>query len=233
MYIFDSLIEAGARVAAMSDMGDGDCGWPGIAGGTRTDFLRRLHIPAADLVTLRQVHGNHVAVIEQGGAGAGAQAADDAPCDGDGLITATPGIALGVTVADCVPILLFDPATGCVAALHAGREGTAGEIAAWGLAQMMRRFGAHPGDIRAVIGPSAGPCCYEVSEAMRAGWVAQGYVARGRNLDLWASNWAQLRKGGVESAHIVISGHCTLCGGGFYSFRSQGTSLRNLAVIMA
>ena len=88
----------------------------------------------------------------------------------DGLITATPGVALKVFTADCTPILLHDPVTGAVGAVHAGWRGTAMDIAGKAVAAMAREFGCRSADIRAAIGPNIGVCCFEtgaeVPEAM-------------------------------------------------------------------
>lgn len=232
MYCFESLLELGVRAAGMSDESDGDCGWGGIASGHRDTFLKHLGVPSQPLLTLRQVHGSHVLAVDETTPGQGARTPMEACCDGDGLVTAVPGIPIGVTIADCVPVLLYDPHTRVVAALHAGREGTTAKIAAIGLALMVSRYGADPAAVHGVIGPSAGPCCYEVSEEIRDACVARDVVAQGRHLDLWITNKQQLLAGGMKSAHISITGHCTLCSTGYYSFRRQQTSCRNLAIIM-
>jgi polyphenol oxidase len=233
MYTFQSLRDAGAVVAAMSDESDGDCGWNGIDTGTRNAFLSQAGTPPEDLFTLRQVHGCQIRVVGNEQTGQGAQSANEALGDGDGLITVVAGIPLGVTVADCVPLLLFDPTTRAIAALHAGREGTTAGIALAGLNRLVSEFGVNPANVHGVIGPSAGPCCYEVSEEIRLHCVGRGVIARGRHLDLWASNKEQLISGGVKSDQIKISGHCTICSTDFFSYRRQQSMRRNLVVIMA
>lgn len=232
MITFDVLLEAGVQVAAMSDQSDGDCGWEGATSGTRDRFLATRHIDSQSLAIQRQVHGTTVRSVNLDTPGRGATNPLEAMGDGDGLITSVPGLPLAVTVADCVPILLFEPRTGAIAALHAGREGTVGGIATEGLRQMVSVFGADPKDILVAIGPSAGPCCYEVSPKMRDECAEHGVVTRGRHLDLWQSNRAQLLGGGVKDAHITVSRECTICTERFYSYRRQRTNARNMAVIM-
>ncbi len=232
MTTFDVLLEAGVGGAAMSDQSDGDCGWAGAVTGTRGRFLLAQHMDPPSLAIQRQVHGTHVRTVGLATPGLGATSPQDAMGDGDGLITNVVGLPLAVTVADCVPILLFEPHAGVVAALHAGREGTVGGIATEGIRQMVSVFGADPGAILAVIGPSAGPCCYEVSPEMRDECGEQGVVTRGRHLDLWQSNRAQLLGGGVKDAHITVTKECTICTERYYSYRRQGTAARNLAAIM-
>lgn len=82
----------------------------------------------------------------------------------DGLITNTPGVALVIFTADCTPILLHDPVTGAVGAVHAGWRGTAMDIAGKAVRAMAENFGCQPENIRAAIGPNIGPCCFETHE---------------------------------------------------------------------
>lgn len=233
MQRFDALLNAGARVAVMSDVTDGDCGWEGAITGARNHFLAGLPIESGSWAIQRQVHGSVVRPVTRESAGLGATTPDTSPGDGDGLITREPGLALGVTVADCVPILLFDPSTGAIGALHAGRAGTVAGIATEGVLKLVSEYGVEPKNVLAVVGPSAGPCCYEVSPALRDECVQQGVIARGPYLDLWESNRRQLRGAGVQDAHITVLGECTICTTGFHSYRREQTTARNLAVIMA
>ena len=151
--------------------------------------------------------------------------------NGDGLTTNLPNLTIGVTVADCVPVLLFDPVSGAIAALHAGRAGTTLNIAAAGVQAMVAAYGTQPGDLHAAVGPSAGPCCYEVSETMAAECAAAGVAARGRHLDLWTTNQQQLEAAGLKTAHIAVSGRCTICTPQFHSYRRDKSRARNLAII--
>src|SRR5512135_3872176 len=99
---------------------------------------------------VRQVHGCRVVT-----AGAGAEPAEEA----DGVTTATPGVAACVSVADCAPVLLADPRSGAVAAVHAGWRGTLARAAGEGVRALVERHGARTSDLLAVIGPCIGPCC--------------------------------------------------------------------------
>ncbi|HEX73046.1 MAG TPA: laccase domain-containing protein, partial [Candidatus Hydrogenedentes bacterium] len=151
MIHFEHLERAGLRLALMTDQSDGDCG---SRPGTRAHVdavLRRLPMKPERLVRVKQVHG--VRIVD-------AQEAINAPPDGlieaDGLVTQQPGIALCVSVADCAPVLLFDPRVGAVAALHAGREGTRQNIVGAGVQALADGFAAQPASLYAVIGPCAG-----------------------------------------------------------------------------
>lgn len=136
----------------------------------------------------------------------------------DALITNDPGVALWVFTADCTPILLHDPLTGAVGAVHAGWRGTASKIAGKTVAAMVENFGCDPANIRAAIGPNIGVCCFEtdadVPQAMlRAfGDAAKPYIhPNGQKyyVNLKELNALALWEAGVTQ--IEISTHCTAC----------------------
>ena len=130
----------------------------------RAKFGEAIGVREMPLVTLRQFHSDviHVAV---------------SPCDeapkADALITATPGLLLGVQTADCVPILLADTRKRVVAAIHAGWRGTLARIAVKTLGRMKMEFGTRPRDVVAAIGPAIGQCCYEVGPEVAQAFAAQ------------------------------------------------------------
>lgn len=110
------------------------------------------------LVTLRQVHSDIIHFV-------------DSPCAsqlaGDGLITATPELLVGVQTADCLPVVIVDPKRRAVGVFHAGWRGTLKRIVEKGVGEMRRHFGSLPRDLKAVIGPGIHGCCYEVGEEVR------------------------------------------------------------------
>jgi len=206
--------------AAITGAEEGDCG----AEGGRENRQRALEALGADpfrVQLLRQVHGTRVV---PGGDAAGAEA--------DGLHTATPGLPLGILVADCVPVWIVDPVLRVGAIVHAGREGTRHAIAAEAVRVLKAEHGTAPESLEAWIGPSAGPCCYEVSAEMADAWRAAGLPAEGRRLDLWSANRLQLEGAGLDPAAIALSGHCTICQPGYFSYRRDGTAARNLGILM-
>ncbi len=150
--------------------------------------------------------------------------------ESDALITNDPGTALVVFTADCTPILLHDPITGAVGAVHAGWRGTATDIAGKTVQAMVRAFGCKPENIRAAIGPNIGFCCFEtgpeVPQAMLEtyGKAAQACI-RPENkkfyVNLKAINALALRRAGVEN--IDISKDCTMCAPQrYWSHRATG-----------
>jgi YfiH family protein len=117
------------------------------------------------ILTIRQIHSNVVAVADLAQIGK--------PCEGDGLITAEPGLLIGVLTADCTPVLVADRKKKVVAAFHAGWRGTVKRIVEGGIGRMRREFGSQPEDLVAAIGPGIGPCCYAVGEEVLAEFTAQ------------------------------------------------------------
>lgn len=222
MIRFAALERLGVRVAAMSDLGDGDLALDGNAA-ELARFCAGCGVDPARLTRVRQVHGARVALANGRGAGG---------TEADGLASAAPGEALGITIADCVPVFLAAEEGAAVGLLHAGREGTRANIAGAGVAFLAAHCGAAPTTLHAVIGPSAGPCCYEVSETMAAAFAAAGGVRTGRRLDLWETNARQLRAAGLPPGQVHVAGECTICGGRFHSHRRAPGRGRNLALIM-
>ena len=228
---FTWLEERGAAIALMTGVADGDCSWEGCVSGSRQRFLDEAPFPAERLVVLRQCHGDALYAVEQEEAGRGAFDRVTALGDGDGVMTCHPGIPLGINVADCVPVLLCGG--GVVAVVHAGRLGTELAIAARAVERIESTYGVGPGKLFSLIGPSAGPCCYEVGEDVLSRARERGVIARGSHLDLWESNRAQLREAGLPDTHIALESWCTICQPGYFSYRARGTSERNLVVVMA
>lgn len=168
------------------------------------------------LVLTRQTHTDVVLSVDQSHKGAGLFAPELPECDG--LITNTPGVALAVFTADCTPVLLWDPVTGAVGAVHAGWRGTAAGIGEKAVAAMVREYGCKPENIRGAIGPNIAQCCFEtdadVPEAMvkMYGAAAENYI-QSRNgkyyVNLKAINALSLERAGVTK--ISIAQACTAC----------------------
>ncbi len=122
------------------------------------------------LVTLRQIHSDIIRFVD---------APPESQLVGDGMITATPGLLLGIQTADCLPIILADAKHHAVGVFHAGWRGTLKRIVEKGLGEMRRRFGSRPRDLKAAIGPGILGCCYEVGEEVREKFESQfAYAAK-------------------------------------------------------
>jgi purine-nucleoside/S-methyl-5'-thioadenosine phosphorylase / adenosine deaminase len=114
-----------------------------------------------DFVFARQVHGAGVRVVGLADRGSGAFSLDDAIADADALVTSSPGVALAILTADCVPVVLHDPVAGVLACVHAGWRGTVARVSAAAVAAM-RALGTRPSDIVAGIGPAIAASRYQV-----------------------------------------------------------------------
>ena len=168
----------------------------------------------ARLAHLKQIHSD--AVVVAGGAGHWGE--------GDALITNIPGVLVGIRTADCVPLLIVDPAHRAVAAVHAGWRGSAAKIAVTTLRAMAREFGTEAEEVSVAIGPGIGSCCYEVSEDIAgrfAEWFPENAGRGGKqNIDLTEANRRQMIAAGVRRIHGGAP--CTRCDGNFHSFRRDG-----------
>lgn len=231
MLQFEQLQRAGLDAAAMSGIPEGDCALNAATEVNRRAFLAALGLDPERLACPRQVHGVEVAIVRGSDAGKGAFGPENALAVADAIITDVPGLPIGITIADCVPVGLYDPVGQAIGLAHAGRDGTVHNIAAVTVRAMGEHYGTRPENLHAVIGPSAGPCCYEVSEALADTFAAAGLPTRGRHLDLWAANRQQLVGAGLVPQNIHLAQLCTICGQGFHSYRQHKTAARNLVVL--
>ena len=165
------------------------------------------------LRTLKQVHG--AAVRRAGGSD---RAATLPPPEGDALITAEAGLALGVWVADCVPILVCDPRTRALAAVHAGWRGTTARVLDAAVGALGAAFGSRPADLIVALGPAIGPCCFEVGDEVverlleaDPGAAACVLGGRRRRIDLPSANRRQALAAGVRPERVAAAGLCTVC----------------------
>jgi YfiH family protein len=174
------------------------------------------HTPVA---RLEQVHGKIVRTINRANVSEWPQ--------GDGMVTTEPGIILRILSADCVPILMIDRRGKIVAAIHAGWRGTIAGIAAESVLAM-ERLGAEASGIRAALGPSIGPCCFEVDQELAARFArevegADRHTRAGRlgksYLDLRGIITHQLMRAGLPRESITNVGPCTRCANDRYFSR--------------
>lgn len=186
---------------------------------------------------VRQVHGAVVRVVRAG-------ALEEPLPDADAAVTCDPGTAVAVVAADCVPVLLADPVTGAVAAIHAGWRGTAANIAGAAVAALVREWHVAPASLVAAIGPSIGPCCYVVGPELRTAFEQAGHagdlVMRWFSapnerpvLDLWTANRDLLARAGLSAANIHVARLCTQTHRDvFESFRAEGEQAGRMAAII-
>ena len=208
---------------------------------------------AAAFATATQVHGDRIIAISGGKArevfpesepaGAQASGARDAAAESaDALLALEAGVAVGVRVADCVPVLLYDPDSGAVAAVHSGWRGARLSIAARAVRALAHAAAADPARLIAAVGPSIGRCCYAVSAELAASFrglfgaeVADDPALAQPHLDLRACVERALLAAGVPAGQIEQVEGCTACDAArFFSHRrDQGRTGRHLAFAVA
>ena len=207
--------------------------------GNRSLLARSVGATLDRFLTVTQVHGTDLLVIDAPNAELG----HFLKLECDGIITNQPGIMIAVCIADCVPILLHDPVKGVVAALHAGWQGTVGNIAGKGVEAMVSMFASNPKDILAAIGPSISGCCYEVDAPIRDAFKKAGAAwdlfttEQGEGkwlLDLPAANRRNLLDAGLAPGQIESDGSCVCCTQElFFSYRRDaGDTGRQAGFIM-
>ena len=169
------------------------------------------------LVACKQVHGDRVIEVREGDE----RRLSFLQCreEGDALVTSVPGLVLMVRIADCLPVMFFDPLRKVAGIAHAGWRGTVKKIAAKTVEVIMSRYNSDPARILVGIGPGIGPCCYEVDNQVRAYYEEKFPSGRnlfeereGKNyLNLWEANRRQLLNTGIREKNIELAGLCTAC----------------------
>jgi len=206
------------------------------ANGELSGVLPLLGWDSLPVIRPAQRHGRRVRVIPGPPPGASVP-----PEEADGLATATRGLVIAIAAADCVPIVLFDSRRAAGAVLHAGWRGTCEGIAREGVSVLQEHWDSRPRDLRAAIGPSIGPCCYEVGADVIQAFRAAGHSlesilsARGdrEHLDLREANRRVLVQEGVPPDSILTLDLCTRCRGDLFpSYRREGPSAGRLLAFL-
>jgi len=192
----------------------------------RRRFLRAIDAEQATIVTANQTHS-----IDRVAIGSVEQANGPQPgCDA--MTSRLQGVLLAIQTADCLPLLIGDPATGAMAAIHAGWRGTAGRITERTVADLMQQ-GVNPRNAIAALGPAACAECYEVGEDVIGRYRKEfGYWRtlftdfkdEGKaHLDIYAANIQQLIFCGFDEERIHVAEHCTMHENElFFSYRREG-----------
>jgi YfiH family protein len=182
----------------------------------RRRFFEELRIPLNRLAIPKQRHTNIVRKVSKPG--------EYETCDA--LLTNAEGVYLVVSVADCIPLFVFDPVKNVVGAIHVGWRGSASGIVNEALRVLAEEFSSGPEELIAYIGPSARCCCYEVGAEVASKFpeeYTRAKVADKFHLDLPGFSKKQLLESGVKEERIEENGKCTICTPGlFHSYRRDG-----------
>lgn len=187
-------------------------------------------------VLSKQTHTDNIRIVTETDFGKGITRHSDIE-DTDGLICNIPNTMLVVFAADCVPVLLYDREKSVIGAVHAGWRGSVKGICKKAVLLMNETYGSNPSDIVAAIGPSIGPCCFEVQDDTAIFFEDKYKTEKpnGRfNIDLWEYNKDKLLECGVLNQNIDLSRTCTMCNSDkFYSYRKHRENTgRQVAAIM-
>lgn len=189
-----------------------------LAGNNSTDIMAERYSVSRDNIYLPiQKHTDMVQILDS----------SLSPAIADAVITQKKGILIGVQVADCVPVLLYDRTRGVIGAVHAGWRGTAQEILKGAIRAMRERFNSSPDNIHIAIGPSIRQCCYEVGDeveiSVRSVTGEGDYYINKDNkyfIDLSSANKIQALSIGIPEENIWQSEECTFCNPEkFHSYR--------------
>ncbi len=184
-----------------------------VAGVFDGDVLTELPF---EVQKLKQVHGTEIVEVSAVG--------EDV--EGDALLTNTPGVRLLIKTADCIPLVLWDPSSGWIAAVHAGWRGLTADLVPKTIARMIEK-GARTADLQIGIGPSLGVECAAFSEPSKE--IPAQYhwaVQPDQHVDLWAILERQLREAGVNMGKVEWMRTCTACDPRWFSWRRDKTLAR-------
>ncbi|WP_418586799.1 peptidoglycan editing factor PgeF [Intestinibacter sp.] len=182
----------------------------------------------------KQIHSNIVNKVDKDNIGQ--------IIDGDAIITNEKNVPLLILTADCVPVVLVDKVNKAVGLVHAGWRGTYGKICSETLQSMKENYNTNPEDVVAIIGPSIGKCCYEVSydlvekfSALLPNADEKIYEIRDEKyyLDLWEINTQILKEFGVLKSNIINMNICTSCNcNRFFSYRKHDKTPKRIGTFI-
>ncbi len=215
---FSTRRQGGVSTGAYAELNiNGYCGdQPEHVAENRRLLADRLHITPDHLVMPHQTHQDKMKRISADFLNLD-EASRAAALEGiDAVSTDLPDVCIGVSTADCIPILLYDAEHQAVAAVHAGWRGTVMRIAEKSIRQMTLDYGTRPEQLEAVIGPGISLEAFEVGDEVYEAFSEAGFpmsqIAQRQekwHIDLWAANYLQLERCGLTLNHIQVSGICT------------------------
>lgn len=246
---FDSLTLKGLTHAVFTRIGGESRGYlsslnvgltvgddPEIVARNRQHAFQALNRPTSTLSDSWLVHQDHVLIYD-----APRPSDQQVPAKADIILTDNPAVTLFMRYADCVPILLYDPVKKAIGLAHAGWQGTVLKVAQSAVAAMQSRYGTHPADLLAAIGPSISPQRYQVGPEV-VQQVNQAFGADAPALlpqygdathfDLWAANQLTLEQAGLQQ--VELAGICTADNtADWFSHRAEQGKTGRFGVLLA
>lgn len=209
----------------------------------RKTFSQELNIPLENCVFAQQTHSDHIYEVTAKDKGKGAFDYKTAIPDTDALYTKEKGICIGVNTADCVPVLIADPVTGIIAAVHAGWQGTVKEITKKTIQLLKEKEGVDPKNLKVYIGASICQSSFEVGleviekvKNMSIDTTNTYYINESTQkgfVDNKELNRLQCISEGVSPTHITVDKNCTFSNTeNFFSYRKEKDTGRHLSFIM-
>jgi len=241
-HLFSTRISTRGGVRADFNIGFRNCAAQEMPLEARRAACDILAADLSGLTVARQVHSGRAVVVDSRDVGRGARSAEDGIPDADGMVTEAPGASLLILTADCLPVLIYDPA-GRVGAFHAGWRGALAGIARNTIDLMVNRLCSRRADLIAVLGPAIQKCCFQVGRD-----VARRFMAASRRcgqevvhsdngrffVDLPAFVKCELIAQGLAQKNVMDIGLCTSCLPElFYSFRRDGRLVGSMGAIIA
>lgn len=242
------LLEDGAPLWGMTLLASGSMRFRWNETNSNRDAVLKLIFGTRQPVPVELIHSKTVYDV--------VSASDTELKTGDGILTADRNLVPVITVADCMPLFIYDVKKGITGAFHSGWRGTG--IVGEGIRMAVERYGSDSADICAAIGPHIRDCCYIIEES-RAAWFSEnftpecvvpledGILENGNALDvltvknffsqgkeklfrlsLEKANLSVLSKCGIKDENIIIAGDCTCSSSVFGSFRRQAAFNENL-----
>jgi len=198
----------------------------------RKRLATTIGIPLRSFTIGEQIHSGNITIISEESRGKGSTNNKEAINATDAMVTNIVDICLVILVADCVPILFFDPVQRAIGVAHAGWKGTLQLIAQKTVMAMEKAFGSSPQDIIVGVGPSIGPCCYKVGPDVisqvetifhtRKEFILNESKSGEGYFDLWKANLTQLLHAGIKRKNIEMAMMCTCHNPElFFSYRHQ------------
>ena len=202
----------------------------------RKELCELLGIDEKSLILPRQTHGKNIACIDR----EFTKLAEDEKTDFlygiDAIVTDIPQICIGVSTADCIPLLLYDDTKGVIAAIHAGWRGTVANIVSECISTMQKKYNSSPSDIKAIIGPGISLESFEVGDEVYEEFanadfpmqeIAERFPAENGekwHIDLWKANRIQMTECGIKAENITTASICT------YKHHTKFFSARRLGI---